>query len=130
MTESPTHTGTGPRQARTQPGGALSLPGGSPVESRLYVNNELLNVISVEAPNIVVGAMNGAHHRARCIPSHESLGAESLHRGAILTVNAMAPDLAVIERVTPGHRDGCQYKLLAFQIVSHCPVPPTTPTEA
>lgn len=87
------------------------------MEPRPYTEDEKLKVISVEPPYVVVEGMNRARHRARCIPTHESLRAAPLHPGDILTVDAMNPDLAVVERVTPGHRDGCRYELLEFQLI-------------
>jgi hypothetical protein len=88
------------------------------MEPRPYVKDELLKVLAVEPPSVVVEGMNGARHRARCIPSHESLRAEPLRPGDILTVHTMTTDLAIVERVTQGHRDGCRYELLEFQLIS------------
>lgn len=68
------------------------------MEPRPYVRGELLKVIAVEPPYVVVEGMNRAHHRARCIPSHASLGAEPLQPEDQLLVDTMLPDLAVVER--------------------------------
>jgi hypothetical protein len=82
------------------------MTGGKPVEPRPY---------AVESMYVIVEGSNKAHHRARSIPSHESLRADPLQPGDILTSNGTSTLLAVVERVTQGHRDGCRYKLLEFQ---------------
>jgi hypothetical protein len=84
-----------------------------------YGKDERLKVISVDPPYVVVEGMQGAHHRARCIPpSHESLGTAPLQPGDLLAVKAVRPSQAVVERMTPDHRDGGQYLLREFQRIA------------
>jgi len=84
-----------------------------------YARDGRLTIITVELPDVVVKGMNGARHRARCVPTDESKRAGPLQSGDLLIVRSMNSGLAVVERVTAGRPDGCWYMLLEFRLISH-----------
>jgi hypothetical protein len=85
------------------------------VEPRLFENDVLLKVLSVEPQRVVVEGPDGAHHRATYIPSRDSVQGAPLRPGDILTVTTSVPTQTTVERVTSGQRDGCLYLLREFQ---------------
>ena len=80
------------------------------MESYPRNKDELLTVISVEQQFITIRGGGGFEYHAKCLPTHASLQAKPLQTQDILRVIQVNPDKsAVVERVTQGSPDGCQY---------------------
>jgi hypothetical protein len=80
-----------------------------------YTRHDRLIVVDVEPQHVVVqGAAGAPPYRARCIWAGDS---PPLARGDTLVVTNVNPssDLTVIERVTPGPREGHVYELCKYQ---------------
>jgi hypothetical protein len=89
------------------------------VESYPRNKDELLTLISVEPHSITIRGAAGFEYHAKCLPKHASLQAEPLQPQNILRVMHVNPDKsAVVERVTHGSPDGCQYMLYDYAPVS------------
>ncbi len=85
------------------------------VENCPHRPDEQLTVFGVEASHVVVTSADGLPYRAKCLPSCQS---PPLRPGDRVVVDTVYRDRTVVERVTQGHRDGCQYALFAYQLVS------------
>ena len=80
-----------------------------------YTRHDGLRVVDVEPQHVVVQGAEGAPpYRARCIWAGDS---PPLARGDTLVVTDVNPssDLRVVERVTPGPREGHVYELCGYQ---------------
>ncbi|MEX0805647.1 MAG: hypothetical protein WD688_20370 [Candidatus Binatia bacterium] len=89
------------------------------MESYLINKDELLTVISMGQQSITVRGAGGFEYHAKCLPTHSSLQAMPLQLQDILRVMHVNPDRsAVVERVTHGSPDGCQYMLYDYVPVS------------
>lgn len=81
--------------------------------------DELLTVISVGQQSITVRGAGGFEYHGKCLPTHASLQAKPLQPQDILRVIHVNPDKsAVVERVTHGSPDRCQYMLYDYAPVS------------
>jgi hypothetical protein len=86
-----------------------------------YTQHDRLLVVDVEPPPVVVqGAEGIPPYRARCIRAGDS---PPLVRGDTLVVTNVNPssDLTVVQRVTPGAREGHVYERCESQPASEQP---------
>jgi hypothetical protein len=80
-----------------------------------YTRHNRLIVVDVEPQHVAVQGADGAlPYRARCIRASDS---PPLMRGDTVIVTNVNPssDLTVVERVTPGAREGPVYELSEYQ---------------
>jgi len=82
-------------------------------------NDDLLTVISVDQQSITIRGAGGSEYHAKFLPTRASQQAKPLQVTDILRVVQVSPDKsAVVERVTGGSPDGCQYMLSEYTSVS------------
>ncbi len=85
------------------------------MESYPRNQDELLTVISVGQQSITIRGAGGSDYHARCLTKHASPQEKPLHPQDLLRVMQVNPDKsAVVERVTGGSPDGCQYMLYEY----------------
>jgi hypothetical protein len=92
------------------------------------MNDARLTIIAVEPTDVVGEGMHGAHHRAKCVRTHESMRAALLQPGDVVIVRRLSAGLALVERVTAGRPNGCWDVLLDFRLISpSASSPPASP---